>query len=155
MYDEKFIEQCMPQLVELAKKYANHSHDCEDLLSEGQLYLLEYLKNKQEYNCDTTEFYQSLDEKLNYIVNGYPKTIDYYEQLYKISNERLYDLIKKNLSPTEHKIIIEYYGFCGKCKSTDELSKEYKVPKCDIIDIKCNAEDKIKKCFIKCGINIM
>lgn len=151
MYNEKFIEQCMPHLVELANKYANNYYLCEDLLSEGQLYLLEYLKNKQEYSCNE-DFYQSLDKKLNYIVNGCPKNLDYYEQHYKLSNEKLYDLIKKNLSPTEHKIIIEYYGFDGSCKSIKELSIKYNVSERDIIDVRCSAEDKIKKCFSKCGI---
>ncbi|MBQ8218246.1 MAG: hypothetical protein IJZ79_02980 [Bacilli bacterium] len=157
MYDENIIINLMPKLKKLAAKYANEQHDEDELLSEGQLYLLEYLANKQ--NAENRE---QLSHKAYVSVNNRLKTftskpiedtvalndcVIVISHYMSCDSEKLIALIKDILSDKEFNIIMDYYGMYSNGKTCEEIAKEFGLSGSRISEIRRHAEYKIRHNF--------
>lgn len=166
MYDEAFITQFMPKLKYLAEKYTNENYDENDLLSEGQIYLLEYLSSKQQnlnkHNLSKL-VYDSVDRRLKTFVNR--KVDDNTEPLTEniveitlnrvLKVEELIQLLKDTLTDREYTIITLYYGIVSDEKTIKDIAKMYKVTQERIKQIKVRAEKKIKTKLGENGITCL
>lgn len=159
MFDEKFIEEFMPSLNTLAKKYANEEHDEDELLSDGQMAMLEYLSNTDRLKNKNLKrnLYHSLylklkrasakheDEKVNIeLVSS--MDIRTYE------SDNFIDAIKECLSKREFDILTSYYGIFTYRKTSIAIAKENHITSQGVLWIIHTSKDKIRKSFEKNGI---
>lgn len=156
MYDEQLIKNFMPKLQHLASKYANDTYDEDELLSEGQIYLLEYLANKQ--NCTDKDLcnkaYASVNNRLKtFTTKNIPDKIALNECEISISlspicdSDKLIQLLENILTDKEFIIITEYYGILSNQKTCNEIAKYFGVSGSRISEIRRRAEYKIRREF--------
>lgn len=161
MFDEKFIEEFMPSLMTLVKKYANEEYDEDELLSDGQMAMLEYISDTDRLKNKNLKrnLYGSLDSKLKL-------TSAKHEDENKVNIEsvsfiviRTYDsdkfikAIKDCLNKREFDILTSYYGIFTYSKTLEAIAKEKHITRAGVCWIIHESEDKIRQSFEKNGIS--
>ena len=159
MFDEKFIEEFMPSLMTLVKKYANEEHDEDELLSDGQWSMLEYLRSHKDDNKNLKKnLYASLENKLRKISEKHEEEKVSFDSIQfvtvkTIDPEKFIERIKECLNNKEFKILTDYYGVFTNSKTLKEIAKESNASEEHIRWTIKYAENKIRKSFKNCGIS--
>ena len=160
MFDEKFIEEFMPSLMSLVKKYANEEHDEDELLSDGQMAMLDYLS--KEEHCKNKHLkknlYESLNRKLKNISKKHDDTKVDFESISFVTirtydSDKFIETIKECLNEREFDLLTGYYGIFTYSKTLEALAKEKHIAKERVRWIIRKSEDKIRKSFEKNGIH--
>lgn len=162
MFDEKFIEEFMPSLMSLVKKYANEEHDEDELLSDGQMAMLEYLSNADRLKNKNLKhnLYTSLDAKLKRASAKHEdeNKVDFesisFVTIRTYDSDKLIEAIKECLNEREFDILTSYYGIFTYSKTLEALAKEKHIAKERVRWIIHTSEDKIRKSFEKNGIHL-
>lgn len=160
MFDEKFIEEFMPSLMTLVKKYANEEHDEDELLSDGQMAMLEYLSNADRLKNKNLKrnLYHSLDLKLKLASAKHEDENKVNIGLVSFMDIRTYDsdkfieAIKECLNKREFDILTSYYGIFTYSKTLEAIAKEKHMTSQGVHWIIRTSEDKIRKSFEENGI---
>lgn len=160
MFDVKFIEEYLPTIEGLATKYQNEYHDYDELFSEGQLVLLEYLiKNKDDSRENLkgrlwsviNHRLRKLSEETNNAENIVDLTkISYSNIILDVGS--LYEAIS-SLKEREQEVISKYYGLNTNKQTLEEIGEFYGITKCRVKNIRKYAEYKIKQYLHNKGIN--
>ena len=159
MFDEKFIQDFMPSLIQIVKKYANDEHDEDELLSDGQLSMLEYLSGHCKSKNLKYNLYRHLDNKLKKISEQHnedqvnvdvDKLIIVNVSDYNI--EDVLDIMRDCLSTREFDIITSFYGIYTTDKTCRQIADEFNMDLERVKWLKKRAEMKIKKACDKSGI---
>lgn len=156
MYDEKLIMSFMPKLNKLANKYVNLQHDFNDVFSEGQLYMLDYLQTHQNEQINEHNLYCSVDHRLKTFVTNNKKKKDK-ENVIPIdaviiidavhNSERIesfLSLIKSFLTEREFDIIAKSFGVYTISETFADIAKEYNLSANRIKQIRDKAIVKIR-----------
>lgn len=159
MFDEKFIEEFMPSLMTLVKKYANEEHDEDELLSDGQLSMLEYLSKHCKSENLKYNLYRHLDNKLKKISEQHNEdqvNVDVDKIIIvKVSDyniEDVLDIMRDCLSTREFDIVTSFYGIYTTDKTCRQIADEFNMDLERVKWLKKRAEMKIKKACDKSGI---
>ena len=159
MFDEKFIQDFMPSLIQIVKKYANDEHDEDELLSDGQLSMLEYLSGHCKSKNLKYNLYRHLDNKLKKISeqrNEDQVNVDVDKLvIVKVSDyniEDVLDIMRDCLSTREFDIITGFYGIYTTDKTCRQIADEFNMDLERVKWLKKRAEMKIKKACDKSGI---
>ena len=159
MFDEKFIQDFMPSLIQIVKKYANDEHDEDELLSDGQLSMLEYLSGHCKSKNLKYNLYRHLDSKLKKISEQHnedqvnvdvDKLIIVNVSDYNI--EDVLDIMRDCLSTREFDIITSFYGIYTTDKTCRQIADEFNMDLERVKWLKKRAEMKIRKACDKSGI---
>lgn len=160
MYDETFIKEFMPSLMTLVKKYANCEHDEDELLSDGQMAMLDYLS--KEEHCKNKNLkknlYESLNRKLKNISEKHDDNkVEFDSVTFRVIKtydpEKLVEYIKECLTDREFDLLTGYYGIFTHNKTLETLSKECNLTRERVRWIIHSSENKIRKSFEKNGIS--
>lgn len=159
MFDEKFIQDFMPSLIKIVKKYANDEHDEDELLSDGQLSMLEYLSGHCKSKNLKYNLYRHLDNKLKKISEQHNEdqvNVDVDKLvIVKVSDyniEDVLDIMRDCLSTREFDIITGFYGIYTTDKTCRQIADEFNMDLERVKWLKRRAEMKIKKACDKRGI---
>ena len=166
MYDDELIIKFMPKLQKMAAQYANDQCDEDELVSEGQLMLLEYLSNRQDipnnilynkaYNSVSKRLKTFATSKLNNAIDtvSLNDCIIMVSQHYACDPEKLLQLLENILTEREFTIITNYYGIISDEKTCEELTKMFDLSISRISAIKRHAERKLKHYFHNRQVNL-
>lgn len=142
MYNEQIIENLLPKISKLAEKHSNEYCDQDELFSEGQLYLVEYLyKRRSEANKQNIEAnaYKAISHRLKQFADKNVKTRSDEESLSDIvtfntipvyRDIEFIELLRTILSERELIVIERYYGLNTYKSTFDQIGK----------DLQCSAE---------------
>ena len=156
MYNEQLITSFMPKLIKLAEKHADLQLDFDDILSEGQIYMLDYLQKHQNEQVDEHNLYCSVDHRLKTFVTNKKKKKDE-ENLIPIDTvividtahnservESFLSLIKSFLTEREFDIIAKSFGVYTTDATFADIAKEYNLSANRIKQIRDKAIVKIR-----------
>lgn len=159
-FDEKFIEEFMPSLMNLVKKYANEEHDEDELLSDGQMAMLDYLSNKEHCKNKNLKknLYESLNRKLKNISTTHDDNkVEFDEVTFGVIRtydpDKLIDYIKEFLTDREFDLLTSYYGIFTYRKTLETLSKEFKLSREGVRWIIRRSENKVRQAFEENGLS--
>ena len=155
MLDSKLIAEYLPTIEGLAKKYENDYHDYDELYSEGQLVLVEYLtKNSNDSRANIKGRLWSV---INHRLRKLSKEVDEYRD-FDVNGDMI-DLISRDppnmdftdlynainsLKEREQDVIKRYYGFDTNKQTLEEIGQTYNISKVRVKTIRQYAEYKIK-----------
>ena len=156
MYNEQLITSFMPKLIKLAEKHADLQFDFDDVLSEGQIYMLDYLQKHQNEPVDEHNLYCSVDHRLKTFVTNKKKKKDE-EDVIPIDTlividtdhnsegvESFLSLIKSFLTEREFDIIAKSFGVYTISATFADIAKEYNLSVNRIKQIRDKAIVKIR-----------
>lgn len=164
MHNEQFILSYLPIISKLANKYQNKFHDYEELYSEGQLLLLEYLhKNTSNENLKRRVYayikgrlikLSEENKDVAYILDCKPEDIAVY--IDSLPPESHFELHKAmdSLKAQEKDVVSRYYGFLGNKETLRQIGRRYGVTGSYMGMVKRKAEAKIERKIRKSGVKV-
>lgn len=159
-YDTKAIQSYIPIVKSIAKKYTTNNNEYEELVSEGYVYMLNYINNHD--TIVKSNFYNALDSKIKTYANRVAKNnliitdienVTYTINPILLDKRKINKDIKELLSEREYYVIVNYFGIFGEKQSLVEISKAYNISSERIRVTKVKALNKIKAYLTKLGVN--
>ena len=131
MTNNELITKCIPKIQYLADKYANECHSKDELMSDGYLYLLEYLA---KFDNDDLPTYTNTYNRLNYQIKlASTKPLDEHIRLTEknvyieltVSTDTFLKDMQSILSEKNYNMMTSYYGIYTDRKTYKQIADEY------------------------------
>lgn len=159
MIDQFNVSKYLITVEKLAKSYANDYHDFNELFSEGQLALVEYLNKEDGSRPNLTgRLYSVIKHRITSLANTIDDNIDYnvdinsiIQDTSHIDSELLNDALN-SIKDREKDIICKFYGLYTTRCTLSEIANEYHISKSCVKDIRKRGEKGIKQYLSSCGI---
>lgn len=159
MYDQFDIEKYLSTIRTIAEKYANDYHDADELFSEGQLTLVEYLKKETGSNRPNLKgrLYSVIKNKIKSLASTVDTHIEYDVDVYDIRkqpnvNINLLNDALNHIKERERDVICKYYGLYSEQMTLEEIAEQYHISKSRVKDIRHSGENRMKKYLNDIGI---
>lgn len=158
MYDQFDVSKYLSTVEKLAKRYANSYHDFDELFSEGQLALVEYLNKEDGSRPNLTgRLYSVIKNRITSLANIIDDNIDYniditsIQDISHIDSELLNDALN-SIKDRERDIICKFYGLYTTKLTLSEIAEEYHISKSRVKDIRNCGENRMKRYLSSCSI---
>ena len=157
-YDDNLINECMTVIEQLTENNAGEV-DRDDLFSEAQMYLMEYLLTEPVVDKD---FKKKMTVYVNNKISDYIKSkkkvfndqVDFTHLIYfdesfnSLNIEQFLLAIQAVLNEREFDMLTKYFGIYSTPKTQIDIGKEYNISPNRVGQIIHNSERKIRRYFM-------